>query len=184
MLGSHGMVRKQKPWEESIRVPFLLRYPAKYGRGGRQVSAFLNAHDIMPTLLGICDLPIPDSVDGSDVSPLIESSADDDGALLACFHPFGEWTRDVGGREFRGIRTERFTYCRSLEGPWLLYDNQRDPWQLENLVGRADYAEAQAELDALLTRKLDEMGDEFLPGDAYLERWGYAVDATGTLPIR
>ena len=184
MLGSHGMARKQKPWEESIRVPFLLRYPAKYGRGGRQVKPFLNAHDIMPTLLGICDLPIPATVDGSDVSPLIESSADDDGALLACFHPFGEWTRDVGGREFRGIRTERFTYCRSLEGPWLLYDNQRDPWQLENLVGRADYAEAQAELDALLTRKLDEMGDEFLPGDAYLERWGYAVDATGTLPIR
>ena len=34
MLGSQGMTRKQKPWEESIRVPFLLRYPARYGRRG------------------------------------------------------------------------------------------------------------------------------------------------------
>ena len=183
MLGSQGMTRKQKPWEESIRVPFLLRYPAKYGREGRRVDAFLNAHDIMPTLLGICGLPIPETVDGRDVSPRIDAPDDGDGALLACFHPFGEWRRDVGGREFRGVRTARYTYCRMLEGAWLLYDNARDPHQLENVIGRADYAETQAELDALLWRKLDEMGDAFLPGAAYLESWGYEVDASGTLPI-
>ena len=60
MLGSQGTVRKQKPWDESIRVPFLLRYPAKYGRAARKTKAFLNAHDILPTLLGVCGLPVPD----------------------------------------------------------------------------------------------------------------------------
>ena len=38
----------------------------------REVEPFLNAHDIMPTLLGVCGLPIPDSVDGRDFSPAIE----------------------------------------------------------------------------------------------------------------
>jgi len=185
MLGSQGTVRKQKPWEESIRVPFLLRYPAKYGRESREVEAFLNAHDIMPTLLGVCDLAIPDSVEGRDVS----AALDDDptaspGALLACFHPFGEYSRPVGGREYRGIRTARYTYCRTLDGPWLLYDNDSDPFQLVNLVDQPHYADMQAELEALLQRELDAIGDEFLDGMAYINSWGYPLDDTGTVPIR
>lgn len=185
MLGSQGWTRKQKPWEESIRVPFLLRYPAKYGRKAREVEPFLNAHDIMPTLLGVCGAPIPAGVDGRDFSPaLADENIESNGALLACFHPFGEWSRPAGGREYRGIRTERYTYCRTLEGPWLLYDNDADPYQLENLIGQSEYAEIQSELEALLQRELDTIGDEFLNGMSYINRWGYPLDDTGTVPIR
>ena len=185
MLGSQGTVRKQKPWEESIRVPFLLRYPQKYGREAREAAPFLNAHDIMPTLLGVCDLPIPASVDGRDFSPaLAGESIESDGALLACFHPFGEWSRPLGGREYRGLRTEQYTYCRTLDGPWLLYDNDADPYQMVNLVHQPEYAEIQAELEALLQRELDAVGDEFLDGMSYINRWAYPLDDTGTVPIR
>ncbi len=185
MLGSQGWTRKQKPWEESIRVPFLLRYPAKYGRDSRETGVFLNAHDIMPTLLGVCDLPIPESVDGRDLSPaLAGDSVHSDGALLACFHPFGEWSRPVGGREYRGIRTKRFTYCRTLAEPWLLYDNDVDPYQMENRVDDPAYSEIQAELEALLQRELAAVGDDFREGMAYIKRWGYALDDTGAVPIR
>ena len=193
MLGSQGRTRKQKPWEESIRVPFLLRYPANYGREAREVDPFLNAHDIMPTLLGVCGLPIPESVEGRDFSPALSGeSVESQGALLACFHPFGEYSRPVGGQEYRGIRTARYTYCRALDGPWLLYDNEADPYQLENLIvtrrhcdrDRDDCAEIQAELEALLQRELDAIGDDFLDGMAYISRWGYPLDNTGTVPIR
>ena len=185
MLGSQGWTRKQKPWEESIRVPFLLRYPAKYGREGREVEPFLNAHDIMPTLLGVCDLPIPNSVDGRDFSAaLAGETVESDGALLACFHPFGEWSRPVGGQEYRGIRTASHTYCRNLAGPWLLYDNDADPYQLQNLVGKAEYAETEAELETLLQRELDAVGDDFFDGMSYINKWGYPLDDTGTVPIR
>ena len=193
MLGSHGWTRKQKPWEESIRVPFLLRCPAKYGRAARDVSPFLNAHDIMPSLLGICGLPIPDTVEGRDFSPALEGEEiESAGALLACFHPFGEWSRPVGGQEYRGIRTPRYTYCSSLwradsatsAGPWLLYDNEVDPYQLDNLVDNPAYSDIQAELEALLQRELDAVGDAFLDGMAYINRWGYPLDDTGTVPIR
>ena len=185
MLGSHGLERKQKPYEESIRVPFLLRYPAKYGRQPREASSFLNAHDIMPTLLGVCGLPIPATVEGADCSPaLAGESTQSDCALLACFHPFGEWSRAVGGREYRGIRTARYTYCRALDGAWLLFDNETDPFQLENLVDLPQYAELQAELDSLLQRELAALGDEFQDGMTIIERWGYPLDETGTVPFR
>ena len=185
MLGSQGMERKQKPWEESIRVPFLLRYPREFGQEARQAAPFLNAHDIMPTLLGVCGLPIPGSVEGTDFSPALRGEAvASEGALLACFHPFGEWHRGVGGREYRGIRTRRYTYCRSLQGPWLLYDNERDPYQLENLVNLAALAGIQRDLDALLQRELRAIGDDFAPGMTYIERWGYPLDDTGTVPFR
>ena len=185
MLGSQGLTRKQKPWEESIRVPFLLRHPAAYGRQAREVAPFLNAHDIMPTLLGACGLPIPGTVEGRDFSPALRGEpVDSDAALLACFHPFGEWSRPVGGREYRGIRTERHTYCRTLDGPWLLYDNEADPWQLENLANRPEHAALQAELDAQLQRELDALGDDFRDGMSYINQWGYPLDDTGTVPFR
>lgn len=185
MLGCHGEERKQKPWEESIRVPFLLRYPARYGREPRAVEPFLNAHDIMPTLLGVCGLEIPASVDGCDFSAALQSEeVASDGALLACFQPFGEWHRGIGGREYRGIRTARYTYCRSLRGPWLLYDNLNDPYQLRNLADSPEHESLRTELDALLQRELDAIGDDFRPGLEYIERWGYPLDDSGTVPFR
>ena len=185
MLGSQGLQRKQKPYDESIRVPFLLRYPAKYGNEGRSVGPFLNAHDIMPTLLGVCDLPIPESVEGRDVSKELDRPADKrDGALLACFHPFGEWNRKNGGIEYRGIRTARYTYSRNLAGPWLLFDNEADPYQQNNLVNRMECFDLQRDLDHQLQAKLDEIGDEFLSGKEYVDRWAYPLDETGTMPIK
>ena len=185
MLGSQGLQRKQKPYDESIRVPFLLRYPAKYGNEGRSVGPFLNAHDIMPTLLGVCDLPIPESVEGRDISKELDRPADKrDGALLACFHPFGEWNRNNGGIEYRGIRTARYTFCRNLEGPWLLFDNEADPYQQNNLVNRMECFDLQRDLDHQLQAKLDEIGDEFLSGKEYVDRWAYPLDETGTMPIK
>ncbi|MCY3781442.1 MAG: sulfatase [Chloroflexi bacterium] len=185
MLGSQGTIRKQKPWDESIRVPFLLRYAGKYGSEAREVDPFLNAHDIMPTMLGVCGLPIPESVEGRDFSAALDGeNVESQGALLACFHPFGEWHRGVGGREYRGIRTARYTYCRTLDGPWLLYDNEADPYQVENLVDRPEIADLQRDLDALLQRELEAIGDDFLPGMSYINRWGYPLDDTGTVPFR
>lgn len=183
MLGSHGEHRKQRPWDESIRVPFLLRYPARLGGRPRKIDAPINTPDIMPTLLSLCGVGIPSSVEGRAFSPVSRDgkASDDDAALIACYAPFGEWTRAHGGREYRGVRTSRHTYVRDLNGPWLLYDNQEDPYQVENLCGRADAANLQARLDAILNRKLEDTRDAFLPADAYIKQWGYVVDDTGTI---
>jgi len=184
MLGSHGEVRKQRPWDEAILVPFIVHWPKGLGRGGRRLAAPFNTPDIMPTLLGLCGLAIPPTVEGKDRSAWVrgrEPDADRD-ALIGCITPFGEWTRAKGGKEYRGLRTSRYTYARSLEGPWLLYDNREDPYQQRNLVGDAKHAALEADLDRRLKEQLRLGKDDFLPGQQYLKKWGYRTDATGTVP--
>jgi arylsulfatase A-like enzyme len=202
MLGSHGKYEKQKPFDESTRVPLLIRLPESIRAKPRQLDAPVNSEDIMPTLLGLCRLPIPNTVEGLDFGPYIRSSLrllplpvgrgegrgegkqypSDGAALIACIAPFGEWTRQHGGREYRGIRTTRYTYVRDLNGPWLFFDNKTDPFQLENLVGSPRAAKRQAELEATLQRKLQAAHDAFLPAADYIRQWNYAVDSTGSIP--
>lgn len=184
MLGSQGEWRKQRPWDEAIRVPFLLRYPPLTGGASRTLSAPIDAPDIMPTLLGLCGLPVPATVEGRDFSGYIRGGPDPSGgaAVIACYHPFGEWERSAGGREYRGLRTERFTYVKTLDGPWLLYDNQEDPYQMTNLINDPGRAGIRAELEERLQAELARQHDEFLHGMDYIRRWGYTVDAGGTVP--
>ena len=185
MLGSQGEVKKQRPWEESIHVPFLLRYPGLPGWGPQRLPAPIDAQDVMPTLLGLCGLSVPDGVEGLDYSGHIRGGPDpsDGAALLTCVHPFGQWQRERhDGREYRGVRTQRYTYVRDLDGPWLLYDNAEDPYQLENLVDDPGIFPVRQKLDTLLDRKLEASGDAFLPGMDYIEKWGYTVNENGTVP--
>ncbi len=185
MLGSQGQVKKQRPWEESIRVPFLLRWPQRFGLQGREIDALLDTPDILPTLLSLCDMAVPDTVEGKDFSASFDGGPDPSGgaALIYCPHPFGQFLRPDGGREYRGLRTRTHTYARDLNGPWLLYDNESDPFQMDNLVDRPVLKSLQAELESQLQDKLDDRGDEFLPGETYIRRWGYPLDETGTVPF-
>lgn len=186
MLGSQGMQRKQKPYDESIRVPMLMRWPKGLGDARHKVEALINTEDIMPTLLSLSGIAIPKSVEGLDFKECLHGGPDPSGGatVIQCPSPFGEWTRDRGGREYRGVRTTRYTYVRDLNGPWLLYDDETDPFQMNNLVNKPEQAKLQAELDALLSKKLKERGDEFKPGPDYLAKWDYKVDARGTMPYK
>jgi arylsulfatase A-like enzyme len=183
MLFSHGGQNKQQPWDESIRVPFLVRYPAMLGTKGRTIDLPIDTPDIMPTSLGLSGVTIPTSVEGADFSRMLtgKSPIPDYAALIACPSPFGQWTRARGGREYRGVRTRRYTYVRDLKGPWLLYDNEQDPYELDNLCNKPEHASLQASLDAILSKKLKDTKDEFLPGWDYIKKWGYEVDESGTV---
>lgn len=180
MLYSHGQTKKQKPWEESVRVPFLIRYPAELGRAGKTIDMPINTPDIMPTLLGLSGLDVPKSVEGRDFSGVIRGTQppDNDAALIMCPVPFHQWSYSRGGREYRGVRTRRYTYVRDLNGPWLLYDNQEDPYQLTNLCEDGKHAQIRQELENMLSRKLKETNDEFLPGPEYMAKWNYQWDGS------
>jgi arylsulfatase A-like enzyme len=124
----------------------------------------------MPTLLGLSGLPVPESVQGTNFAPVIEGKrkVDSEAASLLNLPVTFFSARRAGFAEYRGLRTQRHTYVRSIQGPWLLYDNQQDPYQKQNLVER------NVALRSRLDRKLDSMlrriGDEFLPGKTYAER--------------
>lgn len=182
MLYSGGQAKKQKPWDESILVPFLLRYPGLLGEEGREIDIPLETPDIMPTLLDLCGIKIPDSVEGQSLLPYMQGEQEDEkAALLMCLHPFGEYEARKGGRAYRGIRTARYTYVKDLNGPWLLYDNAKDPYQLKNLIDEVDQKDLLSKLEMTLSNKLKERGDRFLEGQAYIDLWGYEVDQHGTV---
>jgi arylsulfatase A-like enzyme len=178
MQYSHGQVNKQKPWDESINVPFFLRYPAVFGKEKKVINSIMNAPDIMPSILSLSGVKIPKTVEGVDLSKNWIKGVDskDTVSLIASYIPFHQWNYKRGGREYRGIRTLRYTYVRDLKGPWILYDNQTDYLQLKNLVNMPEYASIQASLDLILNKKLKQQKDEFLPGDAYMKMWNYKYD--------
>jgi hypothetical protein len=53
---------------------------------------------------------------------------------------------------------------------------------MQNLVNQPGHKKLQRKLEVVLARKLKDSGDEFLPAEAYIEKWGYSVDANGTVP--
>jgi arylsulfatase A-like enzyme len=182
MLGSQGQPprRKQRPWDESIRVPFLIRYPGGSGHHGASVTAPINTPDILPTLLALARIEVPETVEGEDLSRFILDGTiqEDRVALFMNVSPFDSPDREA----FRGVRTSRYTYVRKPDGPWLLYDNQVDPYQMDNLVGVAEHAGLQERLEDMLQSELRKTGDEFHPKQHYLEEWGYEVDGGGAIP--
>lgn len=182
MLGSQGQFKKQRPYDEAIRVPMLIRWPGEL-KTLRSLEAPMNSEDIMPTLLGLCGIAIPSTVEGLDYSSYLRGGKNpgDNATVFRCVAPFGEWERRAGGKEYRAVRNERYTFARDLNGPWLLFDNAADPYQTNNLVGHPAHANIQGEMETLLNRKLKEQGDAFQHGRDYIAKWSYRVNTNGTV---
>ena len=185
LMGSHGAWNKQQPYDESIRIPFLIHYPNAFGSNGKTSKILINSPDIMPTLLGLSGINIPKSVEGKDFSQILLGKKKNDVTytLISCVQPFGQWTRANGGKEYRGIRTENYTYVRDLKGPWLLFDCVNDPFQLNNLVGNDAFSNLQNRMDRDLLKELKQRKDDFLPGLDYVKKWKYFIDSSETVPF-
>jgi len=163
MLGSHRMASKQNPLEESIRIPLMVEYPRGVPTGGR-TDALCAPIDVMPTLLSLAGLDCPE-VDGKDLAGAAQGKASDqqDAVLIMKTLPGGNPYNMNAMTPWRGVRTKRHTYVTLLDyGPWLLFDNQQDPYQLNNLINKPEHADLQAKLDERMHELMKEAGD---PGE-------------------
>lgn len=156
MLWSQGVMLKNAPWEESAGIPFILKYPDKI-KAGLSSDVPFNTVDFMPTLLRLMNLSIPDYVQGTDVSHILLGNQGDEpeaSYIMAAY-------RWANYPEWRGVRTKRYTYAKTLEGAWLLYDNDVDPYQQNNLANKPEYKELQHKLDKLTDDIGISTGDRF-----------------------
>lgn len=143
-LGSHGLVQKGVPTEESIRIPLIIRGP---GIDAQTVPRVASLVDLMPTLLDMVGSPVPQHLQGRSLVPLVEGPGtpwDDDAAFIEC-----------GGGV--AIRTQTCVYHllqgqdRQLaEASRFFYDLEADPYQLRNLADEAHLYPVAKDLDERL----------------------------------
>lgn len=177
MMGAHGVKPfvKQLAWDEAVRVPFLIRYPKIDDNKGKVVNAPLTTPDILPSLLGLTNIKIPEEIEGENLTELIKNPDPnaDRAALVMNVAPFGANYKD---QPYRGIRTKQYTYAVTPKGPSMFYDNVKDPYQQDNLLGKPEFAAIQKDLDVKLKKQLAKIGDEVRPREYYMEKWGYKFD--------
>jgi arylsulfatase A-like enzyme len=155
MLGSQGHRLKQRPWEESINIPFIIRYARKITKGKCR-DWIVSSVDFMPTLLGLCELTIPAQVQGRDYSSTFmgKSKEERDAAFLFNVHRGGG-----PGTDWRGIRSKAWIYAYHVSGDWVMYDLKNDPYQLKNLVDNPKFAAKKRELRMRLESMRKKLGE-------------------------
>jgi arylsulfatase A-like enzyme len=186
MMGAHGRLpfRKQLAWEESAHVPFLIRLPGMNKNKGAEISSPITTPDILPSLLGLCGIKIPDVIEGDDLSAMITTpeTQKDRSALFMSVCPFDVNFPD---KEYRAIRTARYTYARTPDGPFMLFDDLQDPWQMNNLADKPEAAEIQQDLDSQMNSRLKAIHDEnFKTRDFYLKKWGLELNQDHIIEFR
>lgn len=151
LLGEHRIkVGKQYPYEESIRVPLIMRGPGiPHGKLRRSLAANV---DLAPTILDYAGAKPASPADGISLRRMIEDRHLSPGRAIvlenwcqveeACFDP------DVP--RYRGVRTDRYAYMEYPNGDRELYDLERDPDELRSLDGDTRYRREQAALHRLL----------------------------------
>lgn len=174
MLGSQGLRLKRKPWEESIRIPGLLRYPRAIKAGQRTASPFTQV-DFAPTLLGLCGMKAPKDMQGFDLSQLARTGRQASAPDSAFFQIFGPYVGDGTEGAWRGVRTERYMYARFEDKPWVLYDLHKDPYQLNNLAGKPESEPLQRQMEAQLKRWMERTSD------SWEYNWNHLVEDNGRL---
>jgi len=160
MFGAHGRVYKMTFYEESVRTPLLMRWPARIPAGAHS-DACISTVDLMPTLLGLAGRQIPKAVEGTDLSNLAEGkdNAEPEAALLQGMGHTYQWQ---DGFEWRALRDKTFTYARYLrDGHELLFDHAADPLQQHDLAGDAAHHDTLARLRDGMNQRLAKIGDTF-----------------------
>ncbi len=163
-LGAHGLGGKANPYDESIRVPFLVRCPGRVPTG-RRTDIPIGAIDLYPTLCGLTGIEPPEFCGGQDLSHLLlgaEKPAPDlqlimlNNNIKQYYASMLDQTGPQTLYPFRGVRTSRYTYTVRNDGEWQLFDNREDPYQMNNLVDDPGHADLRQRLHGQLEALLAE----------------------------
>ena len=169
-LGDHGILGKTVMYEESVRVPLLLRAPMLGGEPG-SIGGNISHIDLVPTLLDLLGVSAPDHLQGTSRVPVLRGEAD-----LADNDVFIEWNgadghpnASIGEAEINRsmaqplrtvISAERWKLSLYSSGAGELYDLNSDPHERENLFDRPEQRDQIGELTARLQRWQEETCDQ------------------------
>ena len=143
-LGEHDFWQKSNLHEEVTRVPMIIAAPGmKPGR----TEAITELVDVYPTAAELAGLPIPESVQGDSLVPVLD---DPNQEVKTAAHSLF--------KKGNALRTENFAYMRYNDGSEELYEMRRDPHQFQNLAAHPDYQKTRQEMSSRLDRRMAEAG--------------------------
>jgi N-acetylglucosamine-6-sulfatase len=153
--GEHGLsLERRLPYEESVRTPLLIRYPALVQPGTRIDDLALSI-DVAPTVLDVGGAEIGDHVQGRSLVPLLQGGETDwRQSVLIEFYTYENpmpWLLDM---DYRAVRTDRYKYIHWMHHPdeSELYDLETDPYETKNVIDDPAMAGVVQEMRRELSR--------------------------------
>ncbi|WP_242157518.1 sulfatase [Aestuariivivens sediminis] len=159
-LGEHGWFDKRFMYEESMQMPFLIRYP-KLIPPKTTITDVISNIDLAPTVLDMAGVNIPDEVQGKSFFKQLSGKPNEDWRPSVYYHYY-EYPFWHHVQPHYGIRTDRyklihFYYDVDL---WELYDLKEDPSEVNNIIHSEAHAELISKLKAELTQLKTEYGND------------------------
>jgi len=155
-LGEHGWYDKRFMYEESLRMPFIMRFPGKIEAGSMNGYLVLNT-DFMPTLLDYAGLKIPEDMQGQSFRRIVEGEEVADWREAMYYRYYYSHFNTPAHWGVRTLKYKMIYYHDSDE--WELYDLDKDSMEMVSVYDDPTYADVVAELTAKLDRLRDELGD-------------------------
>ncbi|MCX6934273.1 MAG: sulfatase-like hydrolase/transferase [Verrucomicrobia bacterium] len=154
--GEHGLSEERRlAYEESIRLPLLVRFPPRVKAGAEPAGLALTT-DLAPTIIELTGAPALPNIDGRSLVPLFTRTPDDWRKSFLI-----EYTTDIVFPRtlkmgYDAVRTEHYKFIRyrDLEGMNELYDLRDDPFELSNLINSPNAAEVRGRMEVELKRIL------------------------------
>jgi len=157
-LGDHDWFDKRFMYEESIRMPFLVRYPPAIRPGTVNEDMVLNV-DFAPTFLEFAGLPVPAEVQGRSIKPLLSGQTPTDWRQV-WYYRYYHYPADHRVQPHYGVRTDRYKliYFNRIK-QWELFDLQTDPQEVNNIYAAPASAPIISDLQAQMNRLRKELDD-------------------------
>jgi N-acetylglucosamine-6-sulfatase len=163
--GEHGLsVERRLAYEESIRMPLLIRYPAAVKAGTARDEFALNI-DLAPTLLQLAGVSVPANMEGHSLLTLLNAARTEwRKSFLLEYYSDRVFPR-IKQMGYKAVRNERWKYIHyfELEGMDELYDLKTDPYEMTNVINQPHAAKTLAELKSEMQRLLKSPNDRESP---------------------
>ena len=149
-LGDHGFFDKRFIYEESLRMPFMVKYPERIKAGSVNQDIITNI-DFAPTLLELAGISTTQKMQGTSFVPVLEGNTPKDwqDGMYYHYYEFPFWHHV---QPHYGIRTQKYTLAHFYYNidVWELYDLEKDPGQVNNVYNNPNYADVVTELKGKL----------------------------------